>query len=180
MHTKTPQRDLDCSLVSLPLSSRLDAHPGGMWFVSRYKTSPLRNYITSTSHKGLARGRRMLVLVQLSPGISSTDSMQLETDPAAPEPRVYTGTCALMQHFTDVWVQTLTDAQIPSLCCPPARVQSRNSLGAHDHCSLQTPTCSGTQLQQCPSAWAFSPGVYGYRYVYTPCQGVVEVGGRVE
>lgn len=64
-HTMTPQRDLDCSPVSLPLSPRLDAHPGGMWFVSRYKTSPLENYITSTSHKGLARGRRMLLLVQL-------------------------------------------------------------------------------------------------------------------
>lgn len=64
----------------------------------------------------------MLVLVQLSPGISSTDSMQLETDPAAPQSPVCTATRNIMQHSTDVWVQTLTDAQIPSLCCPPAQV----------------------------------------------------------
>lgn len=64
----------------------------------------------------------MLMLVQLSPGISSADFMQLETDPAAPESHVSTGTRSLMQHFTDVWVQTLTDAQIPSLCCPPAHM----------------------------------------------------------
>lgn len=64
----------------------------------------------------------MLVVVQLSPGISSADSMQLETDPATPEPRVCTGTRPLMQRSTDVWVQTLPDAQIPSLCCPPAQM----------------------------------------------------------
>lgn len=83
VRTMTPQRDLDCSLVSLPLFSRLDAHPGGMWFVSRYKTSPLKNYITSTGHNGLARGRGMLLLVQLPSEISSVSSMQLET--ASPE-----------------------------------------------------------------------------------------------
>lgn len=54
----------------------------------------------------------MLVVVQLSPGISSADSMQLETDPATPESRVCTGTRPLMQRSTDVWVQTLPDAQM--------------------------------------------------------------------
>lgn len=146
----TPQRDLDCSLVSLPLSSRLDAHPGGMWFVSRYKTSPLRNYITSTSHKGLARGRRMLMLVQLSLGISSADSMQLETDPAAPESRVCTGTRSLMQHFTDVWVQTLTDTQIPFLCCPPAPVQRQEFSGCTQ--SSLPAVCQPALAHSCSSA----------------------------
>lgn len=62
------------------------------------------------------------MLVQLSPGISSADSMQLETHPAAPESRVCTGTHSLMQHFTHVWVQTLPDAQVPFLCFPPAQM----------------------------------------------------------
>lgn len=92
VRTMTPQRDLDCSLVSLPLSSRLDAHPGGMWFVSRYKTSPLTNYITSTSHKGLARGRRMLLLVQRSfLRCSWKHTLPLLSS------RVCTYTCSLMQ-----------------------------------------------------------------------------------
>lgn len=119
VRTMTPQRDLDCSLVSLPLSSRLDAHPGGMWFVSRYKTSPLRSYITSTSHKGLARRRRMLVLVQLSPGSSSADSMQLETDPAAPESYVCTGTRSLISLMCGY---KHSQEPIPSLCRPPAQM----------------------------------------------------------
>lgn len=135
----TPQRDLDCSLVSLPLSSRLDAHPGGMWFVSRYKTSPLKNYITSTSHKGLARGRRMLLLVQLSSEIFSVNSMQLETYSPAPEltrARVHTvprAAVSLMCKYRHIHL--LTYAQMPSLCCTPAYMERQkcSCLSTCDH-----------------------------------------------
>lgn len=94
----TPQRDLDCPLVSLPLSSRLDAHPGGMWFVSRYKTSPLKNYITSTSHKGLARGRRVLLFMQLSSEIFSVNSVQLETYSRAHSVHIHTFDVRVHRH----------------------------------------------------------------------------------
>lgn len=118
---------------------------------------PLRNYITSTSHKGLARGRKTLVLVQLSPGISSEDSMQLETAPAAPESvcaQAHVPSCSisLMCGYKHSQIHKYLPFVVLLYQC-----RGRNSLGAHDHRSLQSASLLWHTAAAVPQdPWAFS------------------------
>lgn len=173
----TPQRDLDCSLVSLPLSSRLDAHPGGMWFVSRYKTSPPQklHYFNKPQRAGKrekdAHVSAAFPLGSLLRTPCSWKWTLLLLNPVCAQAHVPSCSISLMCGHK----HSQMHKYLPFVVLLH-KGRGRSSVGAHDHHSLQTPICSGTRLQQCPR----TPGMYGYRYIYTPCQGVAEVGGRVE